>query len=66
MKCNVGKKDRMMRIVIGLVILAAHYIYYFASGNYIVWGNIGFIPLLTGIFRICPAYFPFKINTDKK
>ena len=66
MKCNVGKKDRMIRIVLGVVILAAHYIYYIVSGNYIVWGNIGFIPLLTGIFRFCPGYIPFRINTNKK
>ena len=66
MKCNVGKNDRMFRIILGVVILAVHYIYYLTSGNYIVWGNIGWIPLLTGLFKWCPSYLPFKINTDKK
>jgi hypothetical protein len=66
MKCNVGKKDRWIRIIIGLLILVPHYVYYAVTGYYWVWANIGYIPLLTGIFRFCPLYIPFKINTDKK
>lgn len=59
MKCNVGKTDRLLRIIIGLVILVLGYIY----SNW--WGLIGLIPLLTGLFRWCPAYLPCKISTDK-
>ncbi len=59
MKCNVGKADRLLRIIIGLVILVLGYIY--SSW----WGLVGLIPLLTGLFRCCPTYLPFKINTDK-
>ena len=59
MKCNVGQTDRLLRIIIGLVILVLGYIY--SSW----WGLIGLIPLLTGLFRWCPAYLPFKISTDK-
>ena len=66
MKKNVGKTDRTLRISIALVILVAHYIYYAVSGYYCVWANLAFIPLLTGLFRFCPAYLPFKINTSKK
>lgn len=65
MKCNVGKTDRIIRIVIGLAILIVHYIYYAITGYYCVWANLGYIPLLTGLFRICPLYIPFKINTNK-
>jgi hypothetical protein len=57
MKCNVGKTDRLLRIIIGLVILVLGYI------NSSWWGLIGLIPLLTGFFRRCPTYIPFKINT---
>ncbi len=56
---NVGKTDRLLRIIIGLVILALGYIY----SNW--WGLLGLIPLLTGFFRRCPTYIPFKINTAK-
>lgn len=66
MKCNVGSKDRLFRIVIGVVILAIHYIYYAITGYYCVWANIGYIPLVTGLFKFCPLYIPFGINTAKK
>jgi len=59
MKCNVGATDRLLRIMIGLVILVIGYIY----SNW--WGLVGLIPLLTGLFRWCPIYLPCKINTDK-
>ncbi len=59
MKCNVGKTDRLIRIIIGLVILVLGYIY--SSW----WGIVGLVPLLTGLFRWCPAYLPCKISTDK-
>jgi hypothetical protein len=60
MKCNVGGADRVFRAVIGLVILALGL--YFKSW----WGLIGIVPLLTAVFRYCPAYEPFKINSAAK
>lgn len=66
MKCNVGKKDRMIRIIIGLVILITHYVYYAITGYYCVWANLGYIPLLTGIFKFCPAYLINKKSTVKE
>ncbi|NQU28282.1 MAG: DUF2892 domain-containing protein [Candidatus Marinimicrobia bacterium] len=65
MKCNIGKTDRMIRIIVGVVILAIHYIYYAVTGYYCVWANLGYIPLLTGLFRWCPIYLPFKMDTSK-
>lgn len=59
MKCNVGKTDRIIREVAGLAIIVAGI--YFKSW----WGAIGLVPLLTAIFRFCPAYVPFGINTSK-
>lgn len=53
MKCNVGKTDRMLRIAAGLVIIGLGAVYQ----NWL--GAIGLVPLLTGIFRFCPAYLPF-------
>ncbi len=60
MKCNVGKTDRIIRIVVGLLIGAAGVI--FKSW----WGLIGILPLLTGIFGFCALYIPFGISTAKK
>jgi hypothetical protein len=59
MKCNVGKTDRVLRIVAGLAIIAAG----LGFGSWL--GAIGVIPLLTGIVRWCPAYVPLGISTDK-
>ena len=59
MRCNVGRIDRLIRIIIGLVIIVVGYIY----ENW--WGAVGFIPFLTGLFRWCPLYNPFKIDTSK-
>ena len=60
MPLNVGSVDRMARIVVGLVLMILA-----ATGTVGLWGWIGIIPLLTGIFRFCPVYNLFGINTCK-
>lgn len=57
MKINVGGFDRILRAVVGLALLGAGY--YFKSW----WGLIGLGPLVTSVFRFCPAYLPFGLNT---
>ena len=57
MKANVGSIDRSLRFIAGLAILGAGY--YFKSW----WGLVGLGPILTAIFRFCPAYSPLGINT---
>lgn len=51
MKVNVGTADRVLRVGAGLLLIGLA-----ATGLIGVWGYIGVIPLLTGIFRFCPAY----------
>ena len=62
MKQNVGKVDRWIRIVLGVVLLS---LIVFLSGGIRWIGLIGLIPLLTGIFNFCPIYALLKINTKK-
>lgn len=57
MKINVGSTDRMLRVIAGIVILAAGF--YFGSW----WGAVGLIPLFTGLFRFCPLYTMLGMNT---
>jgi hypothetical protein len=57
MKCNVGGFDRVLRALVGLSLLGAGL--YFKSW----WGLVGLMPLLTAIFRFCPAYLPIKLST---
>jgi hypothetical protein len=58
MKCNVGKTDRIVRIIAGVAIIGVGL--YFQSW----WGAIGIVPIATGVFRWCPAYVPFGIKTN--
>lgn len=44
-KTNVGGIDRVLRIVVGLVLIALT-----AMGKLPVWGYVGAVPLLTGLF----------------
>lgn len=59
MNSNVGGIDRIFRILLGVGLLSVGY--YFNNW----WGLVGFVPLFTGIFRFCPAYLPFGLNTCK-
>jgi len=58
MKANVGTIDRVLRIVAGLVLIGLA-----ASGTVGMWGYIGVVPLLTGLFRFCPVYPLIGLNT---
>jgi hypothetical protein len=58
MKINVGGIDRILRIVVGLALIALA-----ATGTVGAWGYIGAVPLLTGVFKFCPAYALFGMNT---
>jgi hypothetical protein len=59
MKCNVGKTEKIIRIIAGLAIIGAGV--YFQSW----WGAIGAIPLVTGALGWCPLYVPLGISTCK-
>ncbi len=66
MNPNIGTVDRILRIVVGVVLLAyAFKIGFHATGwNWV--GFIGIVPILTAVFRFCPAYPIFGINTCAK
>ena len=57
MKRNVGGLDRAFRVGFGLTVIGA--------GVYLKswWGAFGAIPLLTGIFALCPVYLLFGTST---
>lgn len=58
MKCNSGGVDRILRVVVGLILVALA-----ATGTVAAWGWIGLLPLVTGAFGFCPAYTLLGINT---
>jgi membrane-associated protease RseP (regulator of RpoE activity) len=61
MKANVGGIDKIARVIVGLILVSLA-----ALGVVGVWGWIGVVPLLTGLFNFCPLYPLLGISTCKK
>lgn len=59
-KTNVGSADRILRIIVGIVLIALVFV-----GPKTPWGWIGIIPLATGFLRTCPLYSLLGIKTCK-
>ena len=57
MKSNVGGIDRILRIVVGIALIA------WALTGGPVWAWIGVVPLATGAFGFCALYPLLGINT---
>ena len=59
MKCNIGTTDRIIRVIIGLIVIAL--------GCYLSswWGIIGLLPILTSVTGWCGLYTLFGISTCK-
>lgn len=60
MKANVGRIDRIIRFVLGAVIITVGF--YFKS----LWGVVGIVPIITGLLNFCPAYNLIGVSTRKK
>lgn len=57
-KSNVGGIDRVLRILVGLVLLGLSF-----AGVVGAWGWIGLVPLATGLMGSCPAYGLIGLST---
>lgn len=60
MKENVGSIDRVVRIVLGLALLALIFI---LDGNVRWLGLIGIVPLATAAMKRCPLYSVLVMST---
>jgi hypothetical protein len=58
MFCNEGVIDRVLRVMIGLVVLSLVFV-----GPQTPWAWFGLVPLLTGLVGFCPAYALFGVRT---
>ncbi len=61
MSANIGGIERILRIVVGLIVISLVFI-----GPQSPWGWLGVIPLATGLIGWCPPYAMLGINTCKK
>jgi hypothetical protein len=59
MQCNIGKTDKIIRLVVGLVIIGVGIV----TESW--WGVIGLILIVAALIGFCPLYVPLKINTNK-
>ena len=57
---DVGGIDKIIRIVLGLALIAAT-----LMGALPVWGWIGIVPLATGLMGWCPPYAILGFSTCK-
>ncbi len=55
---NVGGIDKILRIIVGLGLIAIVFI-----GPQTPWGWLGIVPLVTGLFGFCPLYTLIGLNT---
>jgi hypothetical protein len=61
MKQNVHNIERIVRIVVGLLLISLAF-----WGPQSPWGWIGVIPLATGLLGWCPPYAMLGISTCRK
>ena len=62
---NESGMDRVIRIILGLVILALGWGGVVTGGFGVFLKVIGFVPLLTGIVGVCPIYLLLKFRTNR-
>jgi len=60
MKLNVGGIDKILRVVLGVALIAAA-----ATGALPMWGYIGIVPLVTGLVNFCPLYTVLGFSSRK-
>lgn len=60
MKANVGGVDKVLRIVVGVLLLS---LIFLVEGPARWWGLVGLVPLGTGLLGFCPLYAVFGLTT---
>ncbi|MDO9082395.1 MAG: DUF2892 domain-containing protein [Humidesulfovibrio sp.] len=64
MEVNVGGLDKILRIIVGIVLLSLVFILK-DGGALWLWGLIGIVPLATGLLSRCPLYTIIGVNSCK-
>lgn len=65
MKQNMGKLDKMARLIVAIVIALLYYFNVISGTLAIVLGLLALVFALTSFVGYCPLYSPFGINTNK-
>jgi hypothetical protein len=65
MKTNESNLDRIIRAVLGIILLALSFTSTVTGTLGIVFIVVGAIALLTALVGVCPLYMLLKIKTNK-
>lgn len=65
MKINESTTDRIIRVILGAVLLILGWTGVVTGTLGAIFKWLGFIPLLTGLIGFCPLYAIFKMGTKK-
>lgn len=63
---NMGKIDRVVRIILAIVVAVLFFAGQLTGAAAIVLGILAAVFLATAVVGTCPLYIPFKISTKKK
>ena len=58
MKRNVGNLDRILRVVLGILLIGNVFV-----GLHSPWGWIGVVLIVTALIGSCPVYTAIGVNT---
>jgi Na+/proline symporter len=61
MKQNIHNVERVIRVILGLIILSLVFV-----GPKTLWGLVGLLPIATGLIGWCPPYQLLGISTCKR
>jgi MFS family permease len=61
---NMGSVDRILRAVVGIVLIAGFFLLPELSWRWVFW--IGIVPLATALIGWCPAYTLFGWSSDRQ
>jgi hypothetical protein len=65
MKTNESSLDRIIRVILGIVLLALYFAGTVTGVMGIVFIVLGAVSLLTGVVGFCPLYALLKFRTNK-
>jgi len=65
MKNNESGIDRIVRVVLGIVLLVLGWGGIVTGGLGVFFKWFGLLPLITGLVGFCPAYWLLKFRTNK-
>ena len=64
--CNIGGWDKFLRIIVGLALISLVFFGEPIIGQNTVYGWLGLLPMMTGVFNFCFFYTLLGISTCKK